>query len=290
MNCKVIYTKIMHKLILHTLLACCTLLSLHSAYASHFLPQHAPVPGGVVIIKLEIENSTPPQVFYANHRTLVLPDPQRYGSWLTVVGIPIDANPGSHQIEIVTLDGFIQQEFDISAKKYPQEKLRISNHRKVAPLAEDMPMIEAQYLETIVTYEHWAPSPVPHLKLSLPVKGRKSSPFGLQRIMNDIPQNPHSGLDIAAIKGTVVTSAQVGKIINIGNFFYSGNIVFVDHGQGLITSYCHLDTVSVKKGQQIAQGESLGTVGNTGRATGPHLHWSVSLNGVRVDPQLFLYE
>jgi len=128
------------------------------------------------------------------------------------------------------------------------------------------------------------------LGLALPTSGRKSSPFGLTRIMNNIQQNPHSGLDIAAPKGQIVTAAKDGKVINLGNFFYSGNIVFIDHGQGFITSYCHLDSIMVTKGQVLKQGERLGTIGNTGRATGAHLHWSVSLNGVRVNPELFIHE
>jgi len=184
----------------------------------------------------------------------------------------------------------ITKSFSIAPKSYRNQRLTIENKRKVQPLDEDLSLIEQQYIETISTYAHWNYQPLASAVLKMPVKGRKSSPFGLTRIMNNIPQNPHSGLDIAAPKDTPVQAAKDGVIINIGDFFYSGNIVFVDHGQGFITSYCHLDSVKVSKGQSVRQGDILGTIGSTGRATGPHLHWSVSLNGVRVDPQWFIYE
>lgn len=260
------------------------------AHAGLPLPKSSPVPGGVAIVNLDIATSYPPEVHYQDKRTLVLRDPTAENNWLAIVGIPLDAKPGTHNLQVIADVATTTQSFAVQNKKYPQERLTIANKRKVQPLPEDLAIIEQQYLETIRTYDHWQYQDLTAITLALPVSGRKSSPFGLTRIMNNIPQNPHSGLDIAAAKGTKVKAAKDGKVINIGNFFYSGNIVFVDHGQGLITSYCHLDTVSVQKGQLLALGDVIGTVGNTGRATGPHLHWSVSLNGVRVDPQLFLHE
>lgn len=248
------------------------------------------VPGGIAIVDLEIVSAHPPTVFYNNQRTLVIAHPAKKNSWQAVVGIPLDAKAGSHHIELLTITGTTPITFNVQSKTYPSEKLTIKNKRKVQPLTQDMPIIEAQYLETIQTYERWQYQPVDSIGLKMPAKGRKSSPFGFQRIMNDIPQKPHSGLDIAAPKGTAVTAAKAGTVINIGNFFYSGNIVFVDHGQGFMTSYCHLDSVAVTVGQTVNTNTVLGTIGNTGRATGPHLHWSVSLNGVRVNPELFLNE
>lgn len=262
-----------------------------SAGIAPALPKHANVPGGVAVISLDIESNNPPQVHYQQMRTLVMPDPEHTKRWLTIVGIPLDAKPGTHSIQISTTTGTVNsKDFTVNKKNYTHQKLTIRNKRKVQPLEEDLPLIEKQYIETIETYAKWQYQPLHSAVLSLPVKGRTSSPFGLTRIMNNIPQNPHSGLDIAAPKGAPVYAPKAGTVINIGNYFYSGNIVFIDHGQGFITSYCHLDTIKVIKGQSVQQSDILGTVGNTGRATGAHLHWSVSLNGVRVDPQWFVYE
>jgi hypothetical protein len=285
-----VYGYIVGNKFINWVLIACGLCNSAFAAQTRDLPKHYSVPGGVAVLALSIQSAEPPEVYFQNKRTMVIADPKQSNHWLSIIGIPLDITNGIHSIKISTAAGLSEQNFEINNKKYPQEKLTIQNKRKVEPLPEDLLIIEAQYLETIKTYEHWQYQPLASLHLSLPVKGRKSSPFGLTRIMNNIPQNPHSGLDIAAAKGTPVQVAKAGTVINLGNFFYSGKIVFVDHGQGFITSYCHLDSILVNKGQQLQTGDIIGTIGNTGRATGAHLHWSVSLNGVRVDPQLFIYE
>ena len=121
-----------------------------------------------------------------------------------------------------------------------------------------------------------------------PVEGRYSSPFGLRRFFNEQARKPHSGLDIVANEGTPVRAAADGVVINTGNYFFNGNTVFIDHGQGLITMYCHLNRIDVSDGQQVKRGDLIGGVGSTGRVTGAHLHWSVLLNGTLVNPELFL--
>ena len=124
----------------------------------------------------------------------------------------------------------------------------------------------------------------------LPVEGPISGPFGKRRFFNDQPRRPHSGTDIAAPAGTPIKVAASGRVSLVGDFFFNGRLVVVDHGEGLKTMYNHMDQIDVKKNQVVSRGESIGTVGSTGRSTGPHLHLGVVLNGVSVDPALFIPE
>ena len=123
----------------------------------------------------------------------------------------------------------------------------------------------------------------------LPVEGRISGHFGHQRIFNGVPKSPHTGVDIAAPEGTPVKASGDGTVLLSGkDYFYTGNMVVIDHGQSLQTIYAHLKEATVKEGDVVNQGDIIGYVGQTGRATGPHLHWGASLNNVRFRPHSLL--
>ena len=124
--------------------------------------------------------------------------------------------------------------------------------------------------------------------MRVPVPGRRSSSFGLRRVFNGQSRNPHSGMDIAAPTGTPVRAPLPGKVIDVGDYFFNGGTVWLDHGGGLLTMYCHLSQVDCKPGDQLQTGDAFCKVGATGRVTGPHLHWSVMLNRAMVDPALFI--
>tara|TARA_B100000214_G_C23812932_1_gene555856 strand:- start:475 stop:855 length:381 start_codon:yes stop_codon:yes gene_type:complete len=121
-----------------------------------------------------------------------------------------------------------------------------------------------------------------------PLDGITSSEFGVKRYINNEPRNRHIGLDIANKEGTPITAPLSGKIILSDNFFYKGNVIYIDHGGGLVTSYSHLSYKEAKLNQRISKGDILGYVGSTGRVTGPHLHWEVYYLGIPVNPEIFL--
>ena len=117
-----------------------------------------------------------------------------------------------------------------------------------------------------------------------PIPGKLSTPFGLGRLLNGEPRSPHSGVDMRATLGEPVRAANHGRIVLVGDFFFHGKAVVIDHGWGLYTMYFHLSKVNVSEGDLVGKSYVIGLAGSTGRATGPHLHWGVRLGGARVDP------
>jgi murein DD-endopeptidase MepM/ murein hydrolase activator NlpD len=238
------------------------------------------------VVAVQSHDERAPEAEYGGHRVMVRRDGD---GWSAVVGIPLDTEPGPQAVIVRHPDGHtVRQGFEVAAKRYPTQRLTITDTRKVEPTPEDLERIrrEQEAIRTaLATWSHPGPA---GLGLERPVTGRLSSPFGLRRFFNDQPRRPHSGLDVAAARGAPVLAAADGTVVATGEFFFNGKTVFLDHGQGLVTMYCHLDRIDIAEGQHVRAGERVGAVGNTGRATGPHLHFGVSLNQAFVDPGLFL--
>ncbi len=249
------------------------------------LPQQALVPGGVAIFDLGDSGSPAPHAWYNGRRAMVV---ENAGQWHAVVGIPLSANAGEHVLRLGDGAEKRQIRFMVSDKQYETQHLTIKNKRMVNPNKKDLDRIFAEKKRTTDAFTHWSDDTDVVPRFAVPTAGRLSSSFGLRRFFNEQPRKPHSGMDIAAPQGATVTAPAKGTVIETGNFFFNGNTVFLDHGQGLITMYCHLDHIDVKPGQVVQAGEQIGKVGMTGRVTGPHLHWTVSLNNSRVDPRLFI--
>ncbi|KAF0190382.1 MAG: metalloendopeptidases-like membrane protein [Gammaproteobacteria bacterium] len=268
------------------LLLCVGLLWVFAAHAVT-LPQSAPVPGGVAVVPLAVPaNPHAPVARYNGKRVMVVENHQQ---WFAIVGLPLGADLGAHHLDVTGADNKkLRVAFTVTDKQYETQHIAIQDRRKVNPLAQDMKRIEKETARINAAFARWSDTLADDLSFTLPVNGEFSSPFGLRRFYNEQPRNPHSGLDIAAATGTPIHAPASGVVIDTGNFFFNGNTVLVDHGQGLVTMYCHMDRIDVKKGQTIKRGDAIGAVGATGRVTGAHLHWSVSLNNARVDPTLFV--
>jgi murein DD-endopeptidase MepM/ murein hydrolase activator NlpD len=241
------------------------------------LPEHDPVPGGIALIPLTTDRNAT-----FDGRLVMITESE--GSYIAVVGISLSHSPGSFHLD--TMEGRVN--FNVKEKQYAEQRLTIQNKRKVNPYAQDMERIIRERAEMDAAFNNFRPFIRAETKFDLPTEGIVSSSFGLRRILNDQPRSPHSGMDIAAPEGTPIHSPATGRIVATGNYFFNGNTVLVDHGQGLITMYCHMSSISVEVGQAVDKGQYIGDVGRTGRVTGAHLHWSVSLNNARVNPDLFL--
>lgn len=259
------------------------LLLFFNSILTQALPQTEHVPGGLVILPLAYEER--PKVYYQDNPVMVVGHP---GQWQAVIGIPLDAEPGEHGLTVKLSEEQINLGFEITGKEYKSQYLTIENKRQVNPSPEDMVRINKEQDLLARVKATWQENVTVPLALTLPVNGEFSSPFGLRRFFNNEPRRPHSGLDIVAVEGTPIIAPADGKVINTGEYFFNGNTVFIDHGQGLLTMYCHMNNINVQEGQVVKRGDIIGTVGKTGRVTGAHLHWSVILNRTAVNPTLFL--
>lgn len=251
-----------------------------SAAQAADLPVEERVPGGLAVLDVGLASEPMPVVRYDGKPVLVLAQDQR---WLALVGLPLAASVGSQQL----LVNEQVLEFSIGDKAYATQPLTVAP-KFVNPSADDAARIEREQALMQAAFTRFS-SPLPtSLLMQQPTPGTLSSSFGLRRVFNGEARNPHSGLDIAATTGTPIIAPLPGKVVLTGDFYYNGNTVIVDHGGGLLTLFCHLDRIDAKTDLQVETGDRLGTVGATGRVTGAHLHFSVSLNGARINPSLFL--
>ena len=240
----------------------------------------SPVPGGVAVVALPAK-ATASVVTYRGEPVLT----RRSGQgWVAVVGIPLSTKPGEQALEV----GGHEVPFTVRPKRYPEQRVRLRDQRKVTPNAEDEARIAKEQVRMAPAWKAWPEGLVSSLTFRHPTPGDLTASFGMRRIFNGVPRSPHAGLDIRAPKGQAVQAPAPGLVVLTGDFFFSGNAVFIAHGEGVVSLLCHLSKISVQEGQLLQTGDLVGEVGSTGRASGPHLHWSLSLNNARVDPRLFL--
>ena len=207
---------------------------------------------------------------------------EKNGHFYALVPMPFDKQGESIK--------FQNKDIFVTEKNFGESRITINNSAMVNLSKEDSERAfkESRLINNALqTYSQIYKSKLNFLK---PVDGIISSRYGKKRFINELPRSPHLALDIAASTGTSIVAPDYGKVILTGNFFYSGNYLILDHGYGLLTSYSHFSFIEVSEGQLVKQGQKIGEVGATGRVTGPHLHWTVYLNGTRINPESIIKE
>ena len=253
--------------------------------AAMIAPRVAAVPGGVVTFKLPGAPDERPAVTYDGIPVLVV---REASGWLAVVGISLDTEPGERAIDVQQPRKEPHRiKFKVLPKQYRTQQLKVPPGQVNLSAADEARVKDEQEKVRAAMAGFSADAPAT-LRLQAPVAGRRSSSFGLRRVFNGESRRPHGGMDIAAPTGTPIKAPLAGTVVDVGNYFFNGNNVLIDHGQGLVTMYCHLSRIRVQLGQELKAGDLIGDVGATGRVTGPHLHWGVALNRTFVDPALFL--
>jgi len=261
------------------------LLTLCGVASAAPFPRESAVPGGIAFVALG-DMANKPEAYYGGKQVMVK---RHDGHWIALVGLSLSTKPGTQTLRVFAGKGKEStRSFEVVDKKYEEQHITLENKRMVNPYTKDLKRIRSEQARSRKAFASWDTARPAELDFLLPVSGRLSGTFGKKRFFNEQPRRPHSGLDIAAPKGTPVKAPAAGKVIETGKYFFNGNVIFIDHGEGLISMFCHLNRIEVKVGDVVKQGQEIARVGMTGRVTGPHLHWTISLNNNRVDPGLFL--
>jgi len=250
--------------------------------------EHSPRPGGVAIVELAPVGSPAepaPEVTFDGERALVF---QQQGYWYTAVGLPLSLSPGTATLTVTSNHG-AARDISVEVREHSYREQRLTVKKSYVDLSqEQLERVTADRRIIDGALNNFHDIPMTGVQLTVPANGPKSSSFGLRRFFNDQPRSPHSGMDIAAPMDAPVAAAADGIVAATGDYYFNGNTIFIDHGQGFVTMYCHLSQISVEDGQAVTAGELIGNVGATGRVTGAHLHFGTYLNGNAVDPAIFI--
>lgn len=248
-------------------------------------PMHSPYPGGVLNVQID------GALFDANKEDITVGQSPymvcRAGFKNVNLISPIPLSTKKSQLDIV-LNNTVIESIPLINKEYRESRITITNNDMVSPPKKMLHRIklEASIIKAAKNINSLSNYFV--LPMKMPIKGIESSEFGVKRFINGAPRNRHTGLDIAAPEGTDVYAPLDGIVLLSEEFFYRGNIIYIDHGNGLVSSFSHLQKSLVEKNSKVKAGDLIGKVGKTGRVTGPHLHWEVSILGTTIDPKLFL--
>lgn len=214
------------------------------------------------------------------------------GRLVALTAISRDQKPGEYEVKVRVSheDGsqsLLTEKLRIAATEFPRQTLSVDprfvelSKEDLARVRRETAMLNRVYASS-VGERLWSG---PFIK---PAEGRWSSPFGVSRVFNGEERSYHRGTDIAVPSGTPIHAGNSGRVALVGNLFFSGNTVIIDHGFGVFTGYLHLSEIWVKEGQKVSTGDIVGLSGATGRVTGPHLHWMLRIGGVACDAAALL--
>jgi murein DD-endopeptidase MepM/ murein hydrolase activator NlpD len=207
---------------------------------------------------------------------------------VALIGVDLDRRPGRYPIEVEGRTGWkAEATLEVVDRQFPEERLTLPkayvepDRKTLARIAREAKLLAALWGNSD-REPHWTGAFV-H-----PTDGAAGSPFGLRRFFNGEPRSPHAGIDFRSPEGTPVAAANAGQVVLARELFFTGNTVVLDHGCGLFTMYVHLFKVAVRPGERVDKGRTIGQVGMTGRATGPHLHFAARVGDARIDPAMLL--
>jgi len=207
------------------------------------------------------------------------------GVWQGFLASDLNQKPGSYEAVVQMASSGPERRINIriNDKDYGVRRLTLPKD-KVELNAEALKRVKAETAVVAALWKAKDTAPAWRGIFLMPVDGEVVGIFGKRSVINGMERSPHTGVDLSGNAGEPIRAVNNGKVVLIADHFFTGNTVFLDHGGGIITMYCHLQKALVKEGDRLDKGQALGLVGATGRATGPHLHWGMRVNGARVNP------
>ena len=173
---------------------------------------------------------------------------------------------------------------------FGESRITIADESKVSLSKEDQARANKEAAEIKMALSNSTTEITPSFDFIAPVPGIVTSPFGKQRFVNGLPRSAHLALDLRGAVGTSIVAPLKGRVVLVGDYFYTGLTLILDHGHGLFSSYAHMSEIKVKLGDLVEQSSEIGLVGATGRVTGPHLHWTVYFDGNKVNPESLIQD
>jgi murein DD-endopeptidase MepM/ murein hydrolase activator NlpD len=244
--------------------------------------------GDLTLLRIRLKNGNTPQVTWRGKKVLLVSN-QEKTDWYGFLGADLSAKPGHYKV-VVKVPGSVaeeQLEVEIRGKDYGVRRLTLpKNMVDLDSKTLQRARKESKRMKSL--WEALPSTPLWNGPFLRPVSGEVVGPFGKRSIINDQPRSPHSGVDLKGERGAPVKAINHGQVVLTDDHFFTGLTVVMDHGGGIQSMYFHLHRIAVQKGQVAAKGQIIGFVGSTGRATGPHLHWGIRMNGARIDPLLLL--
>jgi len=240
--------------------------------------------GDLALIRVKGTDRETPLMTWMKKKISLVPN-QRKTDWYGFVSADLKANPGKYHVLIKMYPSGRKKDIEIriTGKKYGVRRLTLP--KKMVDLdAQTLKRVRKESGKMKMLWVAPFAEPLWEGPFVRPVPGEVIGPFGRSSIINEQPRSPHSGVDLRSKRGTPIKTMNNGMVALVGDHFFTGLTVVIDHGGGIQSMYFHLDEILVEMNQRVTKGEVIGLVGSTGRATGPHLHLGVRVNGARVDP------
>jgi len=240
-----------------------------------------PRPGDIVLLTIR-NTAASPEGTFDGRKLYWYPSAGSEKSFQAILGIDLYTKPGSYSLDITAENTVFHRMVAVSKKKYPVQRLTLPKGMvELSP--ENEARVEREQKKMAAVWPGVSPRGWSGNFIN-PCKGDIVTKFGVQRVINKIPKNSHTGVDVSAKEGDAVRAPNNGIAVLVDDQFYSGNSIVLDHGQGIYTMFFHLSRILIRPGQVVTKGEVIGLVGSTGRSTGAHLHWGVRIQGARVNP------